>query len=85
MSSIDHNDITSLVTPGPSTDFRANLTNKLKGQNTNKRINVSEEVHSILKKKAVENKREKVGLTTPSPTPTPVAPRYGTLPAIPEI
>ena len=43
------------------------------------------EVLSTLKKKAAGIKKGKVGLATPSPTPTPVAARKGTLVAIPEL
>ena len=54
-----------------------------KGKNKNKRKSAGGEVLSTPEKKAAVIKREKVGLVTPSPTPTPVAARKGTLAAIP--
>ena len=56
-----------------------------KGKNKNKRKSAGGEVLSTPEKKAAGIKREKVGLATPSPTPTPVAARRGTLAAIPEL
>ena len=56
-----------------------------KGRNKNKRKSAGGEVLSTPEKKAAGIKREKVGLATPSPTPTPVAARKGTLAAIPEL
>lgn len=56
-----------------------------KGQNHNKRTGVGKEILSTSERKASGIKREKVGLTTPSPTPTPLAARKGTLAAIPEL
>ena len=51
----------------------------------NKRKSAGEEVLSIPEKKAAGIKRGRVGLATPSPTPTPVAGRKGPLAAIPEL
>ena len=56
-----------------------------KGKNRNKRKSAGGEILSTPEKKAAGIKTEKVGLTTPSPTPTPVAARKGTLGAIPEL
>ena len=56
-----------------------------KGKNKNKRKIASGEVLSTLEKKATGIKREKVGLATPSPNPTLVVARKGTLAAIPEL
>ena len=53
-----------------------------KGKNKNKRKSAGGEILSTPEKKAAGIKREKVGLATPSPTPTPVAARQGTLAAI---
>ena len=56
-----------------------------KGNTKNKRKSAGGEVLSTPEKKAAGIKREKVGLANPSPTPTPVAARKGTLAAIPEL
>ena len=56
-----------------------------KGGSKNKRKSAGGEVLSTLEKKAAGIKREKVGLATPSPTPTTVAASKGTLAAIPEV
>ena len=56
-----------------------------KGKNKNKSKSAGGEVLSTPEKKAAGNKRGKVGLATPSPTPTLVAARKGTLAAIPEL
>ena len=57
----------------------------MEGKNQNKRKSASGEVLSTLGKNAAGIERGKVGLATPSPTPTPVAARKGTLAAIPEL
>ena len=46
---------------------------------------MGKEIVGTPEKKAAGIEREKVGLATPSPTPTPVADRKGTLAAIPEL
>ena len=56
-----------------------------KGKNKNKGKSAGGEVLSTPEKKAAGIKREKVRLATPSPTPTAVAARKGTLAAIPEL
>ena len=56
-----------------------------KGKNKNKKKSAGGEVLSTPEKKAAGIMREQVGLATPSPTPTPVATRKGTLAAIPEL
>ena len=56
-----------------------------KGKNKNNRKSAGKEILSTPEKKAAEINRKKVGLATPSPTPTPVAARKGTLAAIPEL
>ena len=56
-----------------------------KGKNKNKRKSAGGEILSTPEKKAAGIKREKVGLATPSFTPTPVAARKGTLAAIPQL
>ena len=56
-----------------------------KGKNKNKRKSAGGEVLSTPEQKAAGINREKVGLATFSPTPTPVAARKGTLAAIPEL
>ena len=56
-----------------------------KCKNKNKRKSTGGEVLSTPEKRAAGIKREKVGLASPSPTPTPVVAREGMLPAIPEL
>ena len=56
-----------------------------KGKNKNKRKSAGGEILCTPEKKAAEIMREKVGLSTPSPTPTLVAAKKGTLAAIPEL
>ena len=56
-----------------------------KGKNKNKRKSAGGEVLNTPEKKAAGIKREKVGLATPSATPTSVAARKVTLAAIPEL
>ena len=56
-----------------------------KGKNKNKRKSAGGEGLSKPVKKAAGIMREKVGLATPCPTPTPVAARKGTLAGIPEL
>ena len=56
-----------------------------KGKNKNKRNSAGGEVIRTPEKKAAGIKRDKVGLATPSPTPTPVAARRRTLAAIPKL
>ena len=56
-----------------------------KGKNKNTRKSAGMEVLSTPEKKAAGIKGAKVGLTTPSPTPTPVAATKGTLAAIPKL
>ena len=56
--------MTSHVTPGPSSDLRAERadpTEMLKGKNTNKRNSAGKEIISTPEKKAARIKREKVG------------------------
>ena len=55
------------------------------GKNKNKTKSAGGEVLSTPETKAAGIKREKVGLATPSPTPTPVAAGKVTLAAIPEL
>lgn len=55
----------------------------LNGFNKNKKKGFVGDGLGTPEKKAVGIKRQKVGLTTSSPTPTPVAARLGTLVAIP--
>lgn len=57
----------------------------LKGRNRNKKRNVSRKVISTPEIKAAQIKREKVGLATRSPTPSPMAARKGDLLAILEL
>ena len=65
---------------------QADLTDQnAEGKNKNKRKSAGKEILSTLEKKAAGIKREKVGLASPSPTPTRVSARKGTLAAIPEL
>ena len=57
----------------------------LKRKNRNKRKSAGVEGLSTTEKRATGIQREKVGLATPSPTPTPVGDRKGTMAAIPEL
>ena len=75
--------MTSGLTDRPTGPIRP--TKMPKGRNKNKRKSASWEVLSTLEKKAAGIKREKVGLATPSPTPTLVAAGKGPLAAIPEL
>ena len=56
-----------------------------KGKNKNKRKSAGKEILSMPVKKVAGIKREQVVVATPSPNPTPVAARKGTLVAIPEL
>ena len=60
------------------------LTGMPKGRNKNKRKSAGGEILSTPEKKAAGIQREKVGLATPSPTPTLVAAWKRTLAAIPK-
>ena len=55
------------------------------GKNKNKRKSVGNGILSTPEKKAAGIQRERVGLATPSSTPTPMAAGKGTLVAIPEL
>ena len=56
-----------------------------KGKNKNTSKSAGGEILSMPEKKTAGIKRDTVGLATPSPTPTPVAARKGSLVAIPEL